>query len=92
MEVNVSEPNDTVSDAAAEHLSAAAEKVSEVTEQAIGVAREAGKRARTAAESTYGQGRDLLEGIEEVTRQNPLRALLVAGAIGFRIGYLARRG
>ena len=29
---------------------------------------------------------------DAATRQNPLRALLVAGAIGFGLGFLARRG
>jgi ElaB/YqjD/DUF883 family membrane-anchored ribosome-binding protein len=87
MGVNVSEPRDTASGAAA----GAAEKVSEIADQAVGVAREAGKRARAAAESAYGQGNDLLGVVEDATRQNPLRALLVAGAIGLVVGYLARR-
>jgi len=90
--VNVSGPEDTAGGAAAVRGSEAAEKVSEVADQAVGVAREAGKRARAAAESAYGQGSGLLEDIEDATRQNPLRALLVAGAIGFGVGYLAQRG
>ena len=92
MGVHVSEPKDRASGTITELVSGAAEKVSEVADQAVGVAREAGNWARAAAESAYGQGNGLLEDIEDATRQNPFRALLVAGAIGFGFGYLARRG
>jgi ElaB/YqjD/DUF883 family membrane-anchored ribosome-binding protein len=88
----VSEPKDTATGSAAERISEAAEKVSEVADQAVDVAREAANWSRAAAESAYGQATGLLEDIEDATRQNPLRTLLVAGAIGFGFGYLARRG
>jgi len=69
--------------------------ISETAEKVRGVAADAGGRAqelaREAAQTIYGSSNALLDAFEGAIRQNPLGALLVAGAAGYGIAYLFHR-
>jgi len=76
-------------------ISETAEKVRGVAADAGGraqeLAREAGRQATAAAQTIYGSSNALLDAFEGAIRQNPLGALLVAGAAGYGIAYLFHR-
>jgi ElaB/YqjD/DUF883 family membrane-anchored ribosome-binding protein len=95
----MSDPKDKVVDAAQEADSiikegaaAVGDIASQAKEKVIGVAREAGNQAASAAQAAYSQGNELLDTIEEAVRHNPWTTLLLVGAIGYGLGlYTSRR-
>ena len=84
---------DSMSDQAKDLAQRAAQTVQETSEAAWDVAQKAGAQARQTAGQVYAQGertaRDLARRVEE----QPLAALLIAGAVGYAMAYLlhARR-
>jgi hypothetical protein len=56
-----------------------------------GAAIETGKRVADAAAKTYRQGMQTSEYLSQRTAEQPLLALVIAGAIGYGIAYLVHR-
>jgi ElaB/YqjD/DUF883 family membrane-anchored ribosome-binding protein len=56
-----------------------------------GAAREAGSQATRAAENLYEQGSQAGDFITRYTAEQPVPALLIAGAIGYALAYLIHR-
>jgi ElaB/YqjD/DUF883 family membrane-anchored ribosome-binding protein len=52
---------------------------------------EVAPQARQVAGNLYGQGARAGENVRQYAAQEPLTAMLVAGAIGFALGYLIHR-
>jgi ElaB/YqjD/DUF883 family membrane-anchored ribosome-binding protein len=77
----------------------AARQASEVGKQAMaqvgetiqGAAREAGNQATQAANSLYQQGSQASHYISRYAGEQPVTALLIAGAIGYGLAYLIHR-
>jgi ElaB/YqjD/DUF883 family membrane-anchored ribosome-binding protein len=71
-----------------------ADRASEAGRQAIGRAGEfiegVAPQAKQVASNLYDQGSRSGEYVRQYAAQEPLSALLVAGAIGFTLGYLIR--
>lgn len=72
-----------------------ARKVSTAGVQAVdavqGVARDVGNQASQAATTVYHQGARAGESVSRYAAEQPLTALLVAGAIGYGLAYLLHR-
>lgn len=77
-----------------------ARQASEAGRQAIGragdviqsVAPQAGDQAKQAASNLYDRGSRAGEYVSQYVVQQPLTALLIAGAIGYALAYLIHRG
>lgn len=54
-------------------------------------AREAGRQAGAMAQTAYSTGNEALDVVENVIRQNPWAALLVAGAAGYGLACLIKQ-
>jgi ElaB/YqjD/DUF883 family membrane-anchored ribosome-binding protein len=78
---------ETASDLAGKAGTAAAEAASTIQ----GAASETAKQVSDAAAKTYKQGAQAAEYLSHKTAEQPLAALLIAGAIGFSIAYLLFR-
>lgn len=78
---------ETVSDLAGKAGTAAAGAASTIH----GAASETVKQAGDAAAKAYKQGAQAAEYLSHKTTEQPLVALLIAGAIGFSIGYMLFR-
>jgi len=78
---------DTLSDLAGQARSAAAEAVNTIQGAAI----DTGKHVRDAAAETYRQGARAGEYVSRNTAEQPMLALLIAGAIGYGIAYMIHR-
>jgi ElaB/YqjD/DUF883 family membrane-anchored ribosome-binding protein len=93
--MKVSDPKDTVSGTVGSALKAATDKASEVAGEAIDnaqeMARETGRQARAVAGTVYGQGTDVINVIEGAIRENPMGAILIAGAIGYGLAHFVHR-
>ena len=83
---------------AANKLTKAAQQVDSLVEDASDVANGVANRAMSAmreagaaAESLYDQGSEAGDYVLRMVSNNPLPALLVAGAVGYVIASLARR-
>lgn len=76
-----------LSDVAGQARSAAVEAVNTVQGAAI----ETGKHVRDAAAETYRQGARAGEYVNRNTAEQPMLALLIAGAIGYGIAYMIHR-
>jgi ElaB/YqjD/DUF883 family membrane-anchored ribosome-binding protein len=72
-----------------------ANRASEAGTQAIGQASEFvedfAPQAKQMASNLYDQGSQSGENVRQYAAQHPLPALLIAGAIGFSLGYLIHR-
>jgi hypothetical protein len=77
----------SLSDLAGRARSAAVEAVNTVQGAAI----ETGKHVRDAAAETYRQGARASEYVNRNTAEQPMLALLIAGAIGYGIAYMIHR-
>jgi hypothetical protein len=77
----------TLSDLAGRARSAAVEAVNTIQGAAI----ETGKHVRDAAAETYRQGARAGEYVNRNTAEQPMLALLIAGAIGYAIAYMIHR-
>lgn len=77
----------TLSDLAGQARSAAVETVNTIQEAAI----ETGKQVCDAAAKTYRQGARAGEYVSRNTAEQPLLALLIAGAVGYGIAYMIYR-
>ena len=77
----------TLSDLAGQARSAAVEAVNTIQGAAI----ETGKHVRDAAAETYRQGARAGEYVSRNTAEQPLLALLIAGAVGYGLAYMIRR-
>ena len=77
----------TLSDLAGQARSAAVEAVNTIQGAAI----EIGKHIRDAASETYRQGARAGEYVSRNTAEQPMLALLIAGAIGYGIAYMIHR-
>jgi ElaB/YqjD/DUF883 family membrane-anchored ribosome-binding protein len=53
-------------------------------------AREAGRQAGAMAQTAYSSGNEALDVVEDVIRQNPWTALLLAGAAGYGLACLVK--
>jgi ElaB/YqjD/DUF883 family membrane-anchored ribosome-binding protein len=78
---------ETVSDLAGKAGAAAADAASTIQ----GAASETAKQVSDAAAKTYKQGAQAAEYLSHKAAEQPLAALLIAGAIGFSIAYLLFR-
>ena len=78
----------TVSDLAGQARSAAVEAANTIQGAAI----ETGKQVRDAAAETYRQGARAGEYVSRNTAEQPLLALLIAGAVGYGLAYMIHRG
>jgi hypothetical protein len=76
---------------AAETVSDLAGKAAEAGATLRGAAIETGKQVGDAAAKTYRQGVRASEYVSQSTAEQPLLALLLAGAVGFGIAYLLWR-
>jgi ElaB/YqjD/DUF883 family membrane-anchored ribosome-binding protein len=56
-----------------------------------GVAPRAGEQAKQAASDLYDQGSRAGEQVRQYVVQQPLAALLIAGAIGYAVAYMIHR-
>jgi hypothetical protein len=74
----------TISDLAGQARSAAVEAANTIQGAAI----ETGKQASGAAAEAYRQGTRASEYVSRSTAEQPLLALLIAGALGYAIAYL----
>jgi len=77
----------TLSDLAGQARSAAVEAVNTIQGAAI----ETGKQVCDAAAKTYRQGARAGEYVSRNTAEQPLLALLIAGAVGYGIAYMIHR-
>jgi hypothetical protein len=77
----------SLSDLAGRARSAAVETVNTIQGAAI----ETGKHVRDAAAETYRQGARAGEYVNRNTAEQPMLALLIAGAIGYGIAYMIHR-
>jgi ElaB/YqjD/DUF883 family membrane-anchored ribosome-binding protein len=81
--------------AAADRTADLARKVSAPAVQAAdtiqGVARDVGNQVGQAASTVYEQGARAGSSVSRYTAEQPLMALLIAGAIGYGIAYLIHR-
>jgi len=77
----------SLTDLAGRARSAAVEAVNTVQGAAI----ETGKHVRDAAAETYRQGARAGEYVNRNTAEQPMLALLIAGAIGYGIAYMIHR-
>jgi ElaB/YqjD/DUF883 family membrane-anchored ribosome-binding protein len=75
---------ETASDLAAKTQTAAAEAGSTIQ----GAASETVRQVRDAAAKTYDQGAQAADYLSRNTAEQPLLALLLAGAVGYAIAYL----
>jgi hypothetical protein len=75
---------DAGSDLAGKAQTAAAAAGSTIRDAAV----ETGKQVSDAAAKTYAQGAQAAEYVSRNTAEQPLLALLVAGAIGYGIAYM----
>jgi len=78
---------ESVSDLAGKAGTAAAEAASTIQ----GAASETAKQVSDAAAKTYKQGAQAAEYLSHKTAEQPLVALLIAGAVGFSIAYMLFR-
>ncbi len=78
---------ETVVDLASKARSAAVETGSAIRDKAI----ETGRQVSDAAAETYRRGVQASEYVKKNTAEQPLTALLVAGAIGFGLAYMIFR-
>src|SRR5437667_7354323 len=76
---------------AREASSAAGQAVAQAGEVVQGVAREVGARAGQAATTVYQQGARAGGSLSRYTAEQPLTALLIAGALGYALAYLIHR-
>jgi hypothetical protein len=77
----------TISDLAGQARSAAVEAVNTIQGAAI----ETGKQVSDAAAKTYRQGAKAGEYVSRNTAEQPLLALLIAGAVGYGVAYMIHR-
>ena len=71
--------------------SAAGQAVAQTSEAIQGVAREMGAQAGQAATTMYQQGARAGGALSRYTAEQPLTALLIAGALGYALAYLIHR-
>jgi hypothetical protein len=85
---NITAVAGTIGDLAGQARSAAVEAGNSIQGAAI----EAGKQVGDAAAKTYKRGALAGEYVSRTTAEQPLLALLIAGAIGYGIAYMIHRG
>ena len=74
-----------------EASSAAGQAVAQANETVQGIAREMGTQAAQAATTIYQQGARAGGALSRYTAEQPLTALLIAGALGYALAYLIHR-
>ncbi|HVC52177.1 MAG TPA: hypothetical protein VND87_09160 [Stellaceae bacterium] len=91
-------PHGTAREAVRQATTAVAETVQGVKDAAAdagaktqALARQAGHQAGAAAQNLYGQGSGLVAGLDRTVAENPLAALLIAGAIGYGVAWMTTR-
>jgi hypothetical protein len=84
LKVGITEALETASDLAGKAQTSAVQAGSTIRDAAI----ETGKQVTDAAAKTYAQGSQAAEFVSRQTAEQPLLALLVAGAIGYLIAYM----
>jgi len=70
----------------------AAHAIAAARESAIDGVRKASVQARDLADQAYRQGKRASAGLAASVAEHPLAALLIAGAIGYALASLQRRG
>ena len=71
--------------------SAGVQAVAQASDAIQGVAREVGNKVDQAATTAYQQGARAGGYVSQYTAEQPLTALLIAGAIGYGLAYLIHR-
>jgi ElaB/YqjD/DUF883 family membrane-anchored ribosome-binding protein len=84
LKASITNAVENASDLAGKAQTAAVQAGSTIRDAAI----EASKQVSDAAAKTYAQGSDAAKYVSRQTAEQPLLALLVAGAIGYAIAYL----
>jgi ElaB/YqjD/DUF883 family membrane-anchored ribosome-binding protein len=82
---------DTASDLARKASTAGVEAVTQAGETIQGVAREVGNQAGQAATAVYQQSARAGGYVSRYAAEQPLTALLIAGAVGYGLAYLIHR-
>jgi ElaB/YqjD/DUF883 family membrane-anchored ribosome-binding protein len=91
LQASAGEAIETATELASKASTAGAEAVTQASETIHDVAREAGNQAGQAATAVYQQGARAGGHVSRFAAEQPLTALLIAGAVGYGIAYLLHR-
>ncbi|HLG89678.1 MAG TPA: hypothetical protein VKZ79_21055 [Alphaproteobacteria bacterium] len=79
-----------VAEAASPLAEKAKSTIDEMSESAREAVDKAAPQAKQMADDLYSRGEQASRQAVQMTRENPLVALLMAGAVGFMVGYLIK--
>jgi ElaB/YqjD/DUF883 family membrane-anchored ribosome-binding protein len=91
LQASAGEAIETAAELARKASTAGVDAVTQASETIQGVAREAGNQAGQAATAVYQQGARAGGYVSRYAAEQPLTALLIAGAVGYALAYMLHR-